>query len=184
MLIDCDQNRCCVEWYEGRQDSNFEVVDEDLATRHIAGNDFIIFDTQARPRTSDIEIAAREADLLVLPTSPNPLSYNPIFKLMREIDLENVKVLLTMLPKPPSTEGEDVWRQMKEGGVPIFKTKIRTSDGYSRAYAQYRTVSEVMTKSGDKPDYAKRKFAEDYVSLGNEVASMIGVEQKGAAGNE
>lgn len=184
LLIDCDQNKSCVDWYENRLNPNFEVVDEDLATRHIAGNDFIIFDTKARPRTNDIEIAAKEADLLILPTSPDPLSYNPIFKLMQDVYLENMRVLLTMIPKPPSTEGNDVWREMKSGEVPIFETRIRTSDGYSRAYSQSRTISQVMLKDGVKPDYRKRKFGSDYNQLGSEILNTLGIRNQGIVINE
>ena len=65
LLIDSDQNRTAVAWAKSGK-LPFDVKDEKSAIKSIAGNDYIIVDTPARPESNDLKELASNGDLLVI----------------------------------------------------------------------------------------------------------------------
>src|SRR6185369_4482079 len=70
VLVDGDPNRTALLWAE-RGSLPFNVSDQRQAMKAIAGAEFIIIDTPARPHSDDLKELAKGCDLLILPTAPD-----------------------------------------------------------------------------------------------------------------
>ncbi len=113
LLIDSDQNRTAVAWAKlGKLP--FDVKDEKSSIKAIAGNDYIIVDTPARPESNDLKELASNGDLLVLPTTPDVVSLRPAILTTKDIPKgAKYRVLLTIVPPYPSKEGVTVQQDLR-----------------------------------------------------------------------
>jgi chromosome partitioning protein len=48
--------------------------------KSIGGNDYVVIDTPARPDTNDLQELATGCDLLILPTTPDVVSLEPMLQ--------------------------------------------------------------------------------------------------------
>ena len=165
LLIDSDKNRTAVAWAKlGRLP--FEVKDEKSAIKSIAGNDYIIVDTPARPETNDLKELASNGDLLVLPTTPDVVSLRPMLITTKDIPKDaNYRVLLTIVPPYPSKEGVNVQQDLRESDIPIFNTMIRRTSGFTKAALSGETIRDLKDKT--------KMYWQDYKNLGLEVEEII-----------
>lgn len=163
LLIDSDTNRTCLQWGE-KGLLPFEIVDENRAFKAVPGHDVIIRDKQARPDTEDIEDLAAGADLLVLPTTPDILSLRPMMATAKQIR-GNFKVLITICPPPPNTDGESLRADLHASDIPTFQSSIRRTIGFSKA-----ALEGVLIK--DVKDSRARVGWRDYESLGKEIEAL------------
>ena len=79
ILIDGDPNRTAISWSQ-RGKLPFTVADERQAMKLISGNDFVVIDTPARPNSDDLKELAKGCDLLILPTTPDIVSLEPMLQ--------------------------------------------------------------------------------------------------------
>lgn len=165
VLVDGDVNRTALGWAD-RGSLPFEVADQRRAIRVVAGSDFIVIDTPARPNSDDLKELAKGCDLLILPTAPDVLSLQPMLETARDLGDANYRALLTIVPPHPSREGELMQADLKEGGIPVFETMIRRTIGFPKAALVGKPIREL--------DDARVKAAwEDYKKLGDEIMELL-----------
>ena len=163
--MDGDPNRTAINWAE-RGSLPFEVADERRAMKTIAGADFIIIDTPARPHTDDLKELSSGCDLLILPTIPDILSLQPMLEIARDLGDAHYRALLTVVPPKPNKEGKTIRQELIDGGLPVFKTMIRRTVGFPKAALAGVPIGEL-------PDSRLRIAWQDYQKLGKEVEGIL-----------
>lgn len=165
VLVDGDSNRTAVAWSE-RGSLPFTVADQRQAMRLVAGAEFVVIDTPARPNSDDLKELAKGCDLLILPTAPDVLSLQPMLETARDLGEANYRALLTVVPPHPSREGELMQNDLREGGIPVFETMIRRTVGFPKAALAGKPIRDI-------DDQRARVAWEDYQSLGNEIKEVL-----------
>ncbi|WP_217833147.1 ParA family protein, partial [Picosynechococcus sp. PCC 7002] len=97
ILIDGDPNRTALNWSQ-RGEMPFTVADERQAMRLITGHDFVVIDTPARPNSDDLQELAKGCDLLILPTTPDVVSLEPMLAIANDVEDARYRALLTIVP--------------------------------------------------------------------------------------
>lgn len=167
VLIDGDPNRTAVKWSERSSESlPFTVADERQAMKTIPGMDYVIIDTPARPRSDDLKELAKGCDLLILPTSPDVVSLEPMLETARDVEEAKFRALITIVPPHPSREGEMMRDDLEEGGIPVFKAMIRRTVGFAKAAMAGRPIRDL------EDSRAKAAWG-DYKSLGDEIRELL-----------
>jgi chromosome partitioning protein len=166
ILIDHDPNKSAVKWYERTEGLKFEVVDDKFPVKKTVGCDYILFDLPANPDSEDIKAIARDADLLILPTAPTRISYEPLFDMLSLIDASKARILITLVPRAPNKSGSETLQEMQEEGMPVFETLIRQSTGYDNAHKAGKTIRHA-------PDLNQRLFWDDYRMIGEQIRGAI-----------
>lgn len=174
ILVDGDPNRTALSWAERGQRQGaekeglpFTVVDQRQAMRVVSGSDFIVIDTPARPDSDDLKELAKGCELLILPTSPDIVSLEPMLQTARVLGEARYRALITVVPPKPSREGELMQADLREGGVPVFNTLIRRTVGFAKAALQGKPIR-------DLEDARAAAAWEDYHALGREVMALLG----------
>lgn len=164
LLIDSDPNRTSQEWSR-RGSLPFDVVNEKQSVRASAGRDWIVLDTPARPRSSDLKELAEEADLLILPTIPDVISVDPMIQTAVDLGDAPYRALLTIVPPRPNTDGVTMHRELKGNGVPVFETMIRQTVAFKKAALEGKPIRDL--KGRDRLGWS------DYHSLGKEILEIL-----------
>lgn len=163
LLVDGDQNRSAMTWAAPGK-LPFKVVTDIQMPKYIRQFEHIIIDTQARPTKEDLEELADSCDLLILPTTPKALDLDA---LLRTIEIlhqmkSDFKVLLTMVPPPPSQSGKEAKEMLLAENIPIFKAEIKRLVAFERA-----PLEGVIVK--DYPDPRADAAWAGYEELGKEI---------------
>jgi len=168
ILVDGDPNRTAVKWANRNSEPlDFEVADERQAMKLVQSKDFIIIDTPARPDTNDLKELEKGCDLLILPTSPDVLSLEPMLQTAESLENKlNYRALITVVPPLPSKEGVIMRDDLKEAGIPIFETMIRRSASFSKAALRGCPTRDLQDKRA-------QVAWEDYKALGDEIRGLI-----------
>lgn len=169
LLIDGDPNRSSIEWSSSDK-LPFTVIDERHAAKRAREFEHIIIDTKARPDENDLKTLSEGCDLLIIPTTPDALSLRATLKMLnslQKLNSDSYRILLTMIPPPPSHDGEDSAKVLKSNDLPLFKTKIRRYTAFKKAALEEALVGSV------KNAYAKRA-EQDYENFGKEVIKLNG----------
>lgn len=167
ILVDGDPNHTAVKWAErAPAPLSFSVVDQRQAVRFVTGKDFIIIDTPARPDSDDLKELAAGCDLLILPTSPDVVSLQPMIETATALGDARYRALITLVPPVPSREGEAMRGDLEAGGIPVFKNMIRRTSGFTKAALAGVSVKNVR-------DSRLRKAWRDYESLGDEIQQIL-----------
>lgn len=168
VLVDGDPNHTAIKWAErsGGSGLPFTVADQRQAMKVVNGVDYIVIDTPARPDSDDLKALAKGCELLILPTSPDIVSLEPMLDTARELEGSNYRALITVVPPKPSREGELMQSDLREGGVPVFNTMIRRTVGFAKAALAGKPIRDL--------DDARAQSAwDDYQALGNEVLELL-----------
>jgi chromosome partitioning protein len=165
ILIDGDPNRTAIAWSQ-RGKLPFAVADERQAMKLISGNEFVVIDTPARPNSNDLEELAKGCELLILPTIPDVVSLEPMLQTANDLPTTNYRALITVVPPSPSREGKTMQEDLTANGIPIFKTMIRRSAGFSKAALEGVPIRDL--KEG-----RSRLAWLDYEALGKEIMEIL-----------
>lgn len=164
LLIDGDPNRSSLEW-AASDNLKFTVIDERHAAKRAREFEHIVIDTKARPDEEDLKTLAEGCDLLIIPTTPDALSIRATLKMLsalQTLNSDSYRILLTMIPPPPSHDGTDAEKILTENNLYVFKTQIRRYTAYKKAALHGLLVGET------KDTYAKES-AKDYENFGKEI---------------
>jgi chromosome partitioning protein len=167
LLVDGDPNRSALNWHK-RKGFPFEVCDERQAVKHSRDFTHIIFDTQARPSGEDLEVLAGGCDRLIIPLTPDALSLDTLFAFtdsLKQLGATQFKVLLTIVPPRPASDGIFVRQTLEKAGLPVFQTDIRRYKAYQKA-----ALAGVLVRDVDD-DYAAAAW--------NDYAAVVAELQKG-----
>lgn len=170
-LVDTDPNESVLDVAArgtevGGGGLGFRVVGPEEST----WEEHVVYDSQGRLAGEDMEAAARESDMLVVPSMPDFMEIRALARFVE--DLEQIsegravyRVLLTMVPWyerlycPGRVE-------LEEAGVPLFKEQIETRKVYKHASANGVAVNGMAGR-------AARKGWEEYSAVGKEMAAIV-----------
>ena len=164
LLVDGDPNRSALNWHK-RKGFPFEVCDERQAVKFSRDFNHIVFDTQARPSREDLEILAGGCDQLIIPLTPDALSLDTLFSFtdsLKQLGAKQFKVLLTIVPPKPATDGVFVRQTLEKADLPVFATDIRRYKAYQKAALAGVLVKDVAD------DYATAAWS-DYAAVVGEI---------------
>ncbi|HEY9662027.1 MAG TPA: ParA family protein [Allocoleopsis sp.] len=164
LLVDGDLNRSALQW-ASTGELPFKVVDEKAAVKAARNYDHIIVDTPARPAPEDLKTIAEGCDLLVLPCSPDALAMGATLQMVEYLQAlsTDYKILLTLIPPKPNTQGSEARASLEKAGLPLFKAEIRRLAVFQKAALAGVPVNQVK---GDS--YAKIAW-ECYRKVGKEI---------------
>lgn len=169
LLIDGDPNRSATGWSK-RGNLPFEVTGVGQAARHMGEAEYVVMDTEAQPSQEDLEDIADGAHFLVLPSPPDVLGLEVLWKTigdLREYGRQsNFAVLLTMIPPWPSREGAQARQALTEADIPVFGTQIRRIAAFTKAALAGVPVYEV-------DDRRAEAGWKDYEQVGEEVSAAL-----------
>lgn len=168
VLVDADPNGSALEWAErgievGRP-LPFSVVSPDADA---GPEEHVVYDSQGRLHGEDLEAAADASDLLVIPTTPEPMALNALVLLLQDLeDLDGAadyKTLLTMVPWW-NRSGSWARKDLDAQGIPLFSNDIRRREAFQDASLEGVLVHEVNKRRA-------QQGWDDYVKTGREVIS-------------
>ncbi|MBD1853943.1 ParA family protein [Cyanobacteria bacterium FACHB-502] len=164
LLVDGDLNRSALQWASAGR-LPFKVVDEKQAVRFARQFDHIVLDTPARPATDELKTIAEGCDLLILPTSPDALAMGATLQMVDSLQALNTayKVLLTLIPPKPNTQGSEARISLEKAGLPLFKAGIRRLSVFQKAALEGVPVNQV------KGDSYARIAWDCYSKVGKEI---------------
>ena len=105
-------------------------------------------------------------DLLILPTTPDVVSLEPMLETARALGEASYRALLTIVPSKPSREGEAMGDDLRENSVPIFEAMIRRAAGFQKA-----ALAGIPIKAMTGRD---RLSWLDYEAVGKEIMEILG----------
>lgn len=146
LLIDGDPNRSATAWSK-RGTMPFRIVEEKEGAYRARDFEHVVVDTEARPGSADFEALARGCDLLIIPTVPASLDTDVlVLTLGAAIRLapDRYRVLLTRVPPPPETDGQQLRAELMGQGIPVFKHDIPRLKSFEKAAAEGKTVADVQ----------------------------------------
>jgi len=146
LLIDSDPNRSASLWAR-KGLLPFECCDDSKAPKLLMSGKFghVVIDTPARPSSEEIESLAAGCDLLILPSTPDPLALSALAQIARSLpDGTNYKCLLTITPPPPQKDAEEARSALERHEIPMFKRAIRRYKAYIKAADQCLPVNKVQ----------------------------------------
>lgn len=168
LLIDGDPNRTSVKW-ASRGSLPFKVVNEKESARFIAGSEFVVIDTPARPNSEDLKELSNGCDLLVLPLAPDILGLEAMLETAQNLEVgAKFRALLTIVPPKPSREGEIMKQELVENNIPVFDSFIRRSANFQKSALQGVVVSEI------KGSLSASAWS-DYEAVGKEIVRLLEV---------
>ncbi|HHP7229474.1 MAG TPA: ParA family protein [Xenococcaceae cyanobacterium] len=165
LLIDADKNRSALVW--SREDKlPFYVASQAGSPGLIKKFTHIIIDTQARPEPEELADLAEGSDLLILPTTPNPLDLDTTVKAAELLAplKANYKVLLTKVDSR-TTNGRDARKFLEAAKLPLFRGEIPLLVAFQRSPGK-----GVIIK--DYPDPRSHLGWASYQSVGKEMMSQ------------
>jgi chromosome partitioning protein len=168
ILADGDIVRASSKWAARSGRLPFAVVPIGQLAKHVRQYEHVVIDREANPSDENFKDAAQDCDMLVIPAEPETtatdgLSYT--LAKLKEMKHDRYRVLLTKVPPPPQTEGEQLRASLKQAGIPVFKSQIPLLVAYRKASAEGITAREV------KGDANARRAWLAYEKVGREIVN-------------
>jgi chromosome partitioning protein len=166
VLIDGDPNRSATGWAK-RGELPFVVIDERVAAKQARNYEHIVIDTEARPEVEDLQALSEGCDCLVIPSTPDALSLDAMMQTveaLKSLGSDSYRILLTVIPPKPSTDGRQARSMLTQAGLPLFKASVRRLVAFQKAALTGVPVYEVA-------DPRAEQGWKDYQSVGKELLS-------------
>ncbi len=152
ILVDGDPNRTALSRAK-KGKLPFEVADQLYAMKLVSSSEYVIIDTPARPASDDLQDLAKGCDLMILPTTPDVDSLEPMLQTAKDIGDAQYRVLLTIVPPYPSREGETMRQDLVRAGMPVFKQMVRRTSGFQKAAYMGVCINDVPRMKAAWNDY-------------------------------
>ncbi len=141
LLVDGDAIRSATKWSQrgGGTGLPFKVVTHAQMVSHIRDYQHIIIDTEGNPTDDDFKDLASNCDLLVVPAVPESVATDGLTHTLakiRGLGNKTHRVLLTMVPPKPRTEGQQLREMLNSEGIPVFATEIPRLAAFEKAAAE------------------------------------------------
>jgi len=168
ILGDGDIVRASSKWAQ-RGDGKglpFKVVPIGQLAKHVRQYEHVVIDTEANPSDEDFKDAAQGCDLLIIPAEPETTATDGLtytLSKFREIKFDRYIVLLTKVPPPPQTEGDQLRASLETMHIPVFDSEIPLLVAYRKASADGICVRDV------KNDRNARRAWLAYERVGKEI---------------
>lgn len=137
LLVDGDANRSASLW-ASHGHLPFTVVPEAQAMKYSRQFEHIVIDTGARPSGDELRDLVGGCDLLVLPTNPEAMSLDALLQTTEALQSlgGQFRILLTLVPPPPSREGEEARALLEAERLPVMRASVRQTSAFRHASAQ------------------------------------------------
>ena len=141
LLVDGDAIRSATKWSHRGEDKGlpFKVVTHAQMISHIRNYQHVIIDTEGNPTDDDFKDLAGNCDLLIIPAVPESVATDGLTHTLAKLrSLGNTKhrVLLTMVPPKPRTEGQQLRSMLIAEGIPVFTAEIPRLAAFEKAAAE------------------------------------------------
>jgi len=168
LLVDGDAIRSATKWSQrgGNTGLPFKVVTHAQMVSHIRDYQHIIIDTEGNPTDDDFRDLATNCDMLVIPAVPESVATDGLthtLSKLRSLGHLGHRVLLTMVPPRPRTEGQQLREMLIGEGIPVFATEIPRLAAFEKAAAEGVPVYAV------KDDRNASRAWEAYAAAGKEL---------------
>src|SRR4051794_13419917 len=169
LLVDGDAIRSATKWSQRSGDTGlpFKVVTHAQMVSHIRDYKHVIIDTEGNPTDDDFKDLATNCDLLVIPAVPESVATDGLthtLAKLRSLGNQRHKVLLTMVPPKPRTDGQQLREMLTSQKIPVFKTEIPRLAAFEKAAAEGMPVYSVV-----KDDRNAARAWDAYQAAGKEI---------------
>jgi len=133
---------------------------------HIRSYQHVIIDTEGNPTDDDFKDLATNCDLLVIPAVPESVATDGLthtLAKLRSFGNKSYRVLLTMVPPKPRTEGQQLREMLISESIPVFATEIPRLAAFEKAAAEGVPVYTV------KDDRNAARAWDAYEAAGKEI---------------
>jgi chromosome partitioning protein len=172
LLVDGDAIRSATKWGQRSNGSGlpFKVVTHAQLVNHIQDykTGHIIIDTEGNPTDDDFKDLAANCDLLIVPAVPESVATDGLTHTLAKLQNlrnERYRVLLTMVPPKPRSEGQQLRDMLASQHIPIFRAEIPRLAAFEKAAAEGVPVYSV------KDDRNAARAWEAYAAAGKEIAN-------------
>jgi chromosome partitioning protein len=170
LLVDGDAIRSATKWSlrSGDKGLPFKVVTHAQMVSHIRNYQHVVIDTEGNPTDDDFKDLASNCDLLIIPAVPESVATDGLthtLAKLRSLGNQRHKVLLTMVPPKPRTEGQQLREMLTSEGIPTFRTEIPRLAAFEKAAA------EGVPVYGVKDDRNASRAWETYEAAGKEITN-------------
>ena len=168
LLVDGDAIRSATKWSQrgGGTGLPFKVVSHAQMVNHIRDYQHVVIDTEGNPTDDDFRDLAENCDMLVIPAVPESVATDGLTHTLGKLHAlahTRHKVLLTMVPPRPRTDGQQLRDMLVSQGVPVFKAEVPRLAAFEKAAAEGVPVFSV------KGDRAAARAWEAYEAAGREM---------------
>jgi len=170
LLVDGDAIRSATKWGQrsGGTGLPFKVVTHAQLVNHIQDykKGHVIIDTEGNPSDDDFKDLAGNCDLLVIPAVPESVATDGLthtLAKLQQLHNDRYRVLLTMVPPKPRTEGQQLREMLTGENIPVFKAEIPRLAAFEKAAAEGVPVYSV------KDDRNAARAWETYEAVGKEI---------------
>jgi chromosome partitioning protein len=166
LLVDGDAIRSATKWSQrGTGGLPFKIVSYAQLARHASQFTHIVIDTEGNPSDDDFRDIAKDSDLIVVPAVPETVATDGLqhtLEKLRDLRNERYRVLMTMVPPRPRTDGDQLRAMLTENEVSVFKTEIPRLVAFEKAAAEGVPVYSVA-------DERAARAWEAYEAAGKEI---------------
>jgi len=169
LLVDGDAIRSATKWSQRSDDRGlpFKVISHAQMVSHVRDYQHIIIDTEGNPSDDDFKDLAANCDLLVIPAVPESVANDGLthtLAKLHQLKNDRFRVLLTMVPPKPRTEGQQLRDMLNREGIPVFRSEIPRLAAFEKAAAEGVPVYSV------KDDRNAARAWDAYDAVGKEIA--------------
>ena len=168
VLIDEDGRvGSAVRWDKRGPGLPFVVLEpEAIRPRKLSKADVVIIDTEGRPKRKELRTLGERADIILVPSGVSPLELEATAELMGFFHEDpktrrRTRVVVNRVP-PVGKAGEVAREDLREGGVNVCNTLVRS-------YAAYVRAAELGVLCRDVPDAKAARAWADIVTLSREL---------------
>jgi chromosome partitioning protein len=168
LLVDGDGIRSATKWSQRGTGMGlpFKVISHAQMVAHLKDYEHVVIDTEGNPNDDDIRDLAGSCDILVVPAVPESVATDGLthtLEMLNKLGNEKYKVLLTMVPPAPRTEGKLLRQMLEQENIPIFKSEIPRLAAFEKAAAEGVPVCDV------KDDRNSARAWQAYEAVGKEM---------------